>query len=230
MPLNVEWHSCLISPSKLFLHAQFGHSSAHTPRHCDSTPTPRGKERQLLHLTAWALVAVVQADVTTPMVVWLPRAGMSPPSARATGGSKGRQLLHLAARRCRPPMLDPCCCGGRSRIDSQWTAKVVVQLCGGIGELLLPLHALRSLRSLSVLLEGWAILYSVIMGTHCIRVSRWGENDLGRWQKIMLRVFFLIEPRDRVIFLFSTFHVHIIILFGTIYSPFSSTFSFSEFV
>jgi hypothetical protein len=33
-----------------------------------------------------------------------------------------------------------------------------------------------------------------------------------------------------VIFLFSTFHVHIIILFGTIYSPFSSTFSFSEFV
>jgi hypothetical protein len=97
---------------------------------------------------------------------------MSPPSARAIGGSKGRQLLHLAARRRRPPMLDPCCGGGRSRIDGQWTAEVVVQLCGGIGELLLPLHALRSLRSLSVLLEGWAILYSVIMGTHCIRVSR----------------------------------------------------------
>lgn len=45
---------------------------------------------------------------------------------------------------------DRCCGGGRSRIDVQWSTEVAARLRGGAGERFLPLHALRSLRSLPV--------------------------------------------------------------------------------
>jgi hypothetical protein len=155
---------------------ELGHGSAHTPGSsamaprthpgaviappalcatwiCDPPP-PRGKGRQLLHLTSWALVVIVQANVTLPMVVRLPRAGMTPTVrafCRVKQGAAAAPPRRLGARRRRPPMLDPCCCCGRSRIDVQWSTEVVVRLREGAGELLLPVHALRSLRSLSVL-------------------------------------------------------------------------------
>jgi hypothetical protein len=88
------------------------------------------------------------------MVVRLPRAGMTPTVrafCRVKQGAAAAPPRRLGARRRRPPMLDPCCCCGRSRIDVQWSTEVVVRLREGAGELLLPVHALRSLRSLSVL-------------------------------------------------------------------------------